>query len=59
MSQPAQKERNDLAKLEGDDEAYHGMFDKLLEAKLMALDPEWMDAMTILYAKSKMNRWCA
>ena len=61
MSKPTPKELRVLKKPfnENDHEAYHGAFDKLLEAKLMQLDPEWMTAMQRIYAESDMMRWCA
>ena len=42
-----------------DSEGYHCVFDELLEAKLDALDPEWMAAMRKLYEESRCARWCA
>lgn len=42
-----------------DDEAYHVEFDDILEEKLAELDPKFMAAMTKLYDKSEMARWCA
>lgn len=43
----------------GDSEGYHSTFDKLIEERLMELDPEWMDAMAKEYADSRMSRWYA
>ena len=61
MSQPTREELRTLKVFEerNDSEAYHDAFDELLEAKLMALDPEWMTAMQQVYEKSEMSRWCA
>ena len=61
MSLPTPDELKGLrvAKRAGDDEVYHSEFDDALEAKLMALDPEWMTAMAKEYKKSLMARWCA
>ena len=59
MSLPTPAERAQLAQEQGDSEGYHGLFDKLLEAKLNQLDPEWIAAMLTLYKKSELSRWCA
>ena len=59
MSEPTPTELKALKDCGGDDERYHSTFDTLLEAKLMALDPEWMTAMTKLYEASGNCRWCA
>ena len=61
VSLPTKEELIKLGQHEayGDDEAYHWSFDSILEDKLMALDPEWMTAMTTIYKKSGMSRWCA
>lgn len=59
MSKPTQMEIEILKAGEGDDEAYHGYFDDLLESKLRILDPEWMEAMKAIYEASGMSRWTA
>ena len=59
MSLPTPEELAALHRKRGDGEMYHGMFDDLLERKLMALDPEWMTAMQAEYERSGMARWCA
>lgn len=59
MSQPHEGTLIELRKIIGDDEAYHGYFDDILEAKLMELDPEWMTAMKKEYKNSGNRRWCA
>jgi len=59
MSEPTEQERTSLNAVEGDSEEYHLVFDHLLEAKLMALDPDWMKAMEHLYDKSGCARWYA
>ena len=41
------------------DESYHSIFDRLLEARLMELDKEYMEQMEKAYDKSGMSRWCA
>lgn len=58
MSQPTQQELARLPK-NGDDEMFHLTFDKLLEEKLMQLDPEWITAMQRVYHQSGMRRWYA
>jgi hypothetical protein len=42
-----------------DDESYHIKFDKILEKKLIELDPKFMRAMKKLYRNSNMSRWYA
>ena len=61
MSKPSDKELQELraVQVKHDDEAYHSMFDFMLELRLNSLDPEWMAAMTKEYADSRMSRWCA
>lgn len=59
MSKPTEEEIKALKNCQGDDESYHAVFDGLLESKLTELDPEWMKAMTEIYGKSGMSRWCA
>ena len=61
MSEPSKTELAPLekARSDHDDEAYHSIFDGMLETKLDELDLEWMMAMRELYAKSHMGRWCA
>ena len=56
MSLPTAEELARLA-AHGDSEMYHSVFDALLEAKLDALDPEWMAAMRALYKTSGLSRW--
>ena len=48
-----------LDKMQGDDEAYHSLFDDLLEERLTELDPKFMESMKELYDKSGVGRWCA
>ena len=55
----AEEHINKLKELIGDDEAYHSVFDDLIEKRLMELDPEYMKAMDEAYSKSDMARWCA
>ena len=43
----------------GDDEAYHSIFDEILEARLDELDPDFMNSMRQLYEDSEMSRWYA
>lgn len=43
----------------GDREAFHSRFDRLLEIRLMELDPAFMKAMADYYDSSEMARWCA
>ena len=59
MSKPTKKELDTLRGLEGDSEAYHGAFDKLLGLKLLEIDPEWILEMNKVYEKSGARRWCA
>ena len=42
-----------------DAECYHLEFDALLEEKLHSLDPEWIEAMNIVYRDSGLERWYA
>lgn len=48
-----------LSGLEGDDEAYHSAYDKLIEERLGELDPEFMRKMNELYEQSGASRWCS
>jgi len=48
-----------LEKEIGDDEAYHSVFDDILEKRLEELDPKFMKAMERLYEDSGMSRWFA
>lgn len=59
MSKPLKSELDVLRECLGDDEAYHAAFDRLIEQKLMSLDPQWMTAMQKVYDESGMSRWCA
>jgi len=43
----------------GNAEAYHSVFDFLIEERLMELEPELMKALTKLYINSGMPRWYA
>lgn len=56
MSKPSEEELQILMDVIGDDELYHAEFDRLLEKKLMELDPEWMFDMRNAYRDSEMNR---
>ena len=59
MSKPTEVELNRLKKWGRDSESYHSEFDDILEEKLIALDPEWMEAMQEIYNSSRNERWCA
>lgn len=56
---PSEENLQRLRKQVPDDEGYHGVFDDLIEARLMELDPEWMNAMKKEYEASGMSRWYA
>jgi hypothetical protein len=51
---PLEKEKNG-----GNDEGYHWEYDKMLEAKLRQLDPEWMAAVDAYDDASNMCHWFA
>ena len=61
MSLPTKKdlERLNQAAKVRDDEAFHSIFDDLIEEKLRILDKEWMNFMSKFYDDSDMSRWCA
>lgn len=48
-----------LHPVKGDSEAYHSVFDDLLEERLMELDPEYMKELQRIYNQSGESRWCA
>lgn len=61
MSKPTEEELAPLEKTKRgeDDESYHWEYDKMLEAKLRQLDPEWMVAVNAYDNVSGMSHWYA
>jgi len=48
-----------LSKAHGDDDAYHALFDKIIEMRLEELDKEFMDEMKKIYDESNCCRFYA
>lgn len=59
MSKVTEQEVQILKDEIGDSEGFHGVFDALLENKLLELDPEWIKEMQQIYYDSGCSRWCA
>ena len=55
------KEAHKLLNIEtnSDSEGYHATFDKIIEERLMELDPKFMKALKLMYKKSGCARWYA
>ena len=59
MGKPTKRELKYLNDLANDYEAYHGLFDDMVQQRLLKLDPQWMKTMQKVYNKSGFGRWYA